>query len=327
MFTKSLLTILVAALVLLCGQFSAQADLTGRIAFTSERNGNADIFSIDVDGSNLTRLTNDIGDDKCPVFSPDGLKIAFFSNRSGTGRLYVMDWDGNNITVVPNSQSDTSNQVGRWIAWSPDGQKLLYRPTYDSLATIDLDGSNKTVLATGGALGHNFIEGVEWGPTSNDIYLGAHPFSNGYNQHVFKYTISDGVFTQITQETEPLLSYPPQVSTVLSRLVFGRNEGWQGPYNIYTMDLDGGNVTKLTFDTAYLNTCPDWMDDGRWITFTRGTLGGPGEIGIMDATGGNLRIFDLDGDNGTPSWTPMPEPATLALLALGGLAVLHRRRR
>jgi Tol biopolymer transport system component len=328
MSTKSLLTIVVAALVLLCGHFSVQAELTGRIAFTSEQNGNADIFSMDVYGNHLTRLTNDIGEDKCPVFSPDGLKIAFFSNRSGTGSLYVMDWDGNNSNVVPNSQSDTSNYVGRWIAWSPDGQKLLYRPTYDSLATINLDGSNKTVLSTGGALGHDFIEGVEWGPTSNAIYLSAHPYSNGYDQHVFRYTISNGVFTQITQETEPLCSHPPQVSTALSRIVFGRNEGWQGPYNIYTMDLDGGNMIKLTFDTgSTFNVCPDWIDDGRWITFSRSTGGVVTDIAIMDATGGNLRVFNLEGNNYTPSWTPIPEPASLALLALGGLAVFRRRRR
>jgi Tol biopolymer transport system component len=312
----------------LCGQFSVQAGLTGRIAFTSDRNGNADIFVVDVDGNNLTRLTNDIGTDECPVFSPDGRKIAFYSNRSGTGSLYVMDGDGKNISVVPNSQSDRANYGGRWIAWSPDGQKLLYRPTYDSLATINLDGSNKTVLSTGGVLGHDFIEGVEWGPTSNDIYLSAHPFSWGYDQHVFKYTISSGVFTQITQETEPLGSQPPQLSTALSLIVFGRNEGWQGPYNIYTMGLDGGNMTKLTFDTgSTFNTCPDWMDDGKWIAFSRSTGGVKTDIAIMDATGANLRILNLEGNNYTPSWTPIPEPATLSLLALGGLAVRRRRRR
>src|SRR6187551_1447048 len=49
------------------------------IAFTSERNGSADIYRVHPDGSGLERLTDDPSFDDQAAFSPDGKKIAFVS--------------------------------------------------------------------------------------------------------------------------------------------------------------------------------------------------------------------------------------------------------
>ena len=52
---------------------------SGRIAFYSDRHGNQEIYVMDADGSNVTRLTNASTDEHSPVWSPSGTKIAFTS--------------------------------------------------------------------------------------------------------------------------------------------------------------------------------------------------------------------------------------------------------
>ena len=73
-----------------------------RIVFESNRNGNEDIYAMDVDGNNLVQLTDNPADDGSPACSPDGRKIAFTSERHGPVDLYVMGSDGNNVVRLTN---------------------------------------------------------------------------------------------------------------------------------------------------------------------------------------------------------------------------------
>jgi Tol biopolymer transport system component len=85
-----------------------------RIAFTSRRDGNNEIYIMDGEGSNLIRLTNQPGDDFAPSWSPDGAQIAFVSDRdqkAGIYDLYIMKADGSGVRRLTN---DTA------IDYSPD---------------------------------------------------------------------------------------------------------------------------------------------------------------------------------------------------------------
>ncbi len=283
---------------------------TGHIAYVSDRDGQNEIYLMEIDGSNQTRLTDSVYDDITPVFSPDGQKIAFFSNRNGSYRIYTMNWDGTGIYEIPNSECAIGTwAAGRGLAWSPDGQKLLFKPSNNSLATINLDGSGKTIIWDGAINGHDYIQGVEWGPTINDIYVNAQNPWWGYDQHIFHKT-NDG-WIQITADVQPFHSHGPQVSPEISRIVFDRQEDWEGPVNIYTMDLNGEDMVKLTFDTGYrvVNYAPDWIDNGNGIVFCSGywdvSSWGPFQIRVMDATGANLQMLQGEGSNFAPSWTPI----------------------
>jgi Tol biopolymer transport system component len=72
----------------------------GRIAFDTNRDGQYEIYVMNTDGSNQTRLTTDSADDFRPAWSPDGTQIAFISRRSGTLAVYAMNADGTNQRML-----------------------------------------------------------------------------------------------------------------------------------------------------------------------------------------------------------------------------------
>src|SRR5687768_12703256 len=88
----------------------------GKIAFVSTRDGNGEIYVMDADGSEQTRLTSNAAFDFFPAWSPDGSKIAFTSDRDGNYDVYVMNADGSEQTrLTSNAARDIEP------AWSPDG--------------------------------------------------------------------------------------------------------------------------------------------------------------------------------------------------------------
>src|SRR3954471_7717288 len=95
----------------------ASGDITnGQMAFTSDRDGNWEIYVMDEDGSNITNLTGNKANDTNPTWSPARSKIAFTSWRTGgngVAQIWVMDADGNN-PVQLTSTSRRNNYAAAW---------------------------------------------------------------------------------------------------------------------------------------------------------------------------------------------------------------------
>jgi TolB protein len=67
----------------------------GRVYFSSTRDGNSEIYSAALDGSDQRRLTRDPGIDVSPSCGPGG-RVAFVSSRHGGPQIFVMNGDGSN---------------------------------------------------------------------------------------------------------------------------------------------------------------------------------------------------------------------------------------
>lgn len=65
-----------------------------RLAFTSNRDGNPEIYVMNKDGSGLRRMTNSPSIDVSPTWSPTGNQLAWVSDRTGQPKIYLMNSDG-----------------------------------------------------------------------------------------------------------------------------------------------------------------------------------------------------------------------------------------
>ena len=91
-----------------------------RVAFTSTRDGNSEIYVMNMDGSNQRRITNHPGNDITPTWSPSGSQIAFTSDRGGSPQIYIVGADGLGVQRV------TSESYADRATWS--------QPPYNEIA-------------------------------------------------------------------------------------------------------------------------------------------------------------------------------------------------
>ena len=71
-----------------------------KMAFTSNRDGNPEIYVMDADGGNVRRITSHPANDTTPTWSPSGTQIAFTYNRTGTPQIYIINADGTGLRPI-----------------------------------------------------------------------------------------------------------------------------------------------------------------------------------------------------------------------------------
>jgi Tol biopolymer transport system component len=106
----------------------------GKIAFVGLKNGQTDLYSYDLENSELSQLTNDKYDNREPAFSPDGKSIAFSSDRPvgqeslsdssfiyGHYNLFVLDLDKKKVTALTANEGNNRSPT-----WSPNSKRICY---------------------------------------------------------------------------------------------------------------------------------------------------------------------------------------------------------
>jgi Tol biopolymer transport system component/uncharacterized membrane protein len=121
-----------------------------RIAFTTNRDGQNEIYLMNADGSNPVNLTNNPADDQQPAWSVDGQWIAFTSNRDGNYEIYILrvsDLGTTNLSNHPGNDSQpnwvrstTFDPSGEYILFSSDrdGNLEIYRMKTDGSEPVNL---------------------------------------------------------------------------------------------------------------------------------------------------------------------------------------------
>ena len=134
---------------------------TEKIAFTSTRDGNSEIYIMNPDGSQQQNLTWHSARDLAPAWSPTGQHIAFNSNRDGIRDIYVMEANGRNVRKVFRSSA-----YREYPAWSPDGKKLAYLRAEDwSIYVATVDGEQVERVAPTNSRGG----WPAWSPDGSEI--------------------------------------------------------------------------------------------------------------------------------------------------------------
>ena len=285
----------------------AAVSSSGQLVFSSGRAGNADIYSVNADGTGENRLTSDPADDFDPTWSPDGAMVSFRSTRDGNDEIYVMNADGSN------QRNLTNDPAGDWSpAWSPGGTTIAYATfafggvfaggSYTDIALINIDGTGRTRLTEA----HG--EYPNWSPDGTRI-----AFTSGRAGSYDIWVMDADGENQVNLTGHPAYESSAAWSPDGTRIAFdaewneAADDGESGigfDFELFVMDAGGGNQTSLTWDAASEDRFPAWGPNGQ-IAFNRNGLlylvDGPGAepVPLPGPIEGQFPAWRLKGDTGT----------------------------
>jgi Tol biopolymer transport system component len=217
-----------------------------QIVFSSNRDGQFEIYLMNVDGSNQQRLTFDTSsDDHAPAFSPDGSQIAFIkeSHASGQQHLWLMNQDGSGAVEMTGASRSAIDP-----SWSPDGTRIAFVSAASGEKALHIynlvDGSDYQVTnGTPHPNGRN-----TWSPDGSTLAF----YSEEEPNQIYSVSI-DG--THLIRLTQTSTNLAPCFSPDGNWIVFASY--MDGELDLYMMRIDGSEVTQIT-NNPYSDFQPRW---------------------------------------------------------------------
>lgn len=313
----------------------------GQIAWTSDQNGDYDIWVKGLDGSNIRHVTSSSDTEASPDFSPDGEMIVFHGG-AGAPDIYWVPSDG---SAAPTKIQGLSSSADVTPTWSPDGSKVGWASLGGSVNLVQATPPNGSPSLLYDAAGDESYP--DWETLYNGNEGVAFQEQDGADFNLLLLNRTTGTVTDYGSGLHP------EISPDGRKLAFSSDR--DGNHEIYVLDLTVSGATPVRLTTATgEDVGPSWSPDGSSIAFTS-HRDGNAEIYIMTATGGQQTNFtNRPVDDFEPSWGLDPDapagaraedpsysvpakgrhntdPALsvgiLLPTMLGAAWVLHRRRR
>jgi len=267
----------------------------GSVAFSSNRDGNNEIYVMNPDGAEQTRLTFDSRNDQRPDISPDGTQIVFSSNRitdtnlTGDFEIFVMNSDGSDVRQLTFNEAEDS-----WPRWSPNGKWIAFHSNVDGnfeIYVIRPDGTDLTRVTDYAGLDQY----PEWSPNGKQLAI---------RRDVDLYLIDlDGSNPIQLTAGNPGFNQMASWSPNGKKLAFLSNR--DGYASVFVMDIDGSNQVNVTpkpddvLASAWGSRAPGWSRNGQSIYFTgrRPETSVTENIFVMNADGTGVTQLTSTGVN------------------------------
>ena len=274
-----------------------------KIVFVSTRDGNQDIYSMNADGTNVTRLTSNGANDVEPAISPDGTKVVFQTTRDGNNEIYVMSIDGSSQTNRTNNPAHDYSP-----RWSPDGARIVFvstRTGSQEIFTMNADGTEVTQLT------HNAFS--EWNPaySPDGAKIAYHTDRDG-NYEVYAMNADGSNQTRLTSNAA--FDDYPVWSPDGTQIVFHSTR--DGNDEVYKMGAGGTSQASLSNNPS-ADWEGAWSPDGAKVVF-RAERDGNQEIYTMSADGsGQGRVTDNAVSDYMPFWSPFLRTVNVSNVNVG----------
>ena len=271
----------------------------GLIVFRSDRDGEPDLFTLDVVTGATTKLTNSAGFAELqPAWSPDGGRILYVRRARLSGRpdLFVMNANGRGrtrLTSTPVPERDPS--------WSPDGTGLVYaartapgEPFRIFVARADGSGREQLTSQKAGS-----DTAPVWSPDGTRIAF-VSDRDGGFPELYLMNANGTGVKRMTTNA---LIDANPSWSPDGTRVVFERCCE-NGTSDLFTVDVTTRAEVGVTASTSSQEFDPSWSPDGTRIAYDAFEVGqGNIDIWVVNADGSSpLRLTQQVGPDLSPDW-------------------------
>ena len=296
-----------------------------------------ELFTMNLDGSNLTQITHDGLNKFLPHFSPDGTRLVYTKFLVGA-------------YGTPNAQTDvvvydfasakeirlTSTGRGFQAAWSPDGRRIAYGSIYgDSLSIMNADGSGSHLVGgPSGALDDQKWYDFAWSSDDWVLFAVAQDTNNCFKVRLDKIRPDGTARTQVTdggpnctpsgmeQSGDADPGFSADGKTIYSSRGFPRAPaGLPGrtERRLYSFSSDAWTPGKVETDLS-LPAAPDCVEgvpkgspDGTRVLLFRACAGEPHAGVTLTDTAGSYRTWIADGFGA--DWNPVANAGTAPCLA------------
>lgn len=215
------------------------------IAFSSERNGNLDVFIIAAEGGAAKQLTFHSADDTVLGWQPDSRAVLFSSNRGEdfTPQLYI-------VSVSGGMPTKAGTDMGVQAAFSPDGRRLAYNPRSQVYWRKYYRGSNQSDIIVMDIAGKRFTQITDfdghdswpmWGHDGG-IYFVSDRDGNGLT-NIWRVSDNGGKADRVTSFKSGDVRWPAISAD-------GRVIVFEHDFGIWKLDLNNRKATPISLNIA-----------------------------------------------------------------------------
>ncbi|MFT3894480.1 MAG: DUF5050 domain-containing protein [Anaerolineales bacterium] len=270
------------------------ANIQGITVFESNRDGNSEIYALNISNQSMVRLTNNPAADIQPSIAPDNVRVAYVSNQNGNNEIYVTGLDRRTPVNLTNNAGDD-----QYPTWSPDGNWIAFTSNRDGNQEIYImksDGSQTRRLTNHPA--------NDFAPVWYSVpqILGTQEWiaftsTRDNNLEIYKIKPDGSGLANLTKN--PANDYSPTGSYGGALLAFVSDR--DGNPEIYTMTDNGGAPTNVS-DSFAQDLDPSLDRNGNWIIFSSDRDGNT-EIYVVGIGGGNsYNITRNTSEDKNPDW-------------------------
>ncbi len=282
-----------------------------KIVFSSDRDGDLEIFSINPDGTGLKQLTFNAALDDSPVISPDGTKIAYSSDATGNREIFTINTDG---TGIPTQITNDPGKADNTPDYSPDGLKIAFSKgvSFDAeVYVMNADGTGPQNFTSSNPAIPDFrpnyspdgtkIAYTSIGDTGTNAQ-GAGGLVDGRDFEVYTMNAADGSTKTNLSDTDPDINefrpdYSPDGTKIVhdSAGAFALNP--EGDFEVFVIDSSNGLILKNLTNNNTDDLRPNYSPDGTKIVYDRlpTASGTPSQSPTVDGD-----LFTINADGSTP---------------------------